>query len=320
MESKMKLVESYLNYVSANLAEEHRQEVREELASLIYAQIEEKQADLERALGDEEINELLKTIGHPVKIAAAYSPHQALISEQYFPIYKQALKLGLLIYLSLSALIALPDVVISGNIISGLVRIGFQLFETAIWVFMIVTGIFYLLERNQVDIEPLYAWTPKVLTQTSKKLAISRMESAFELTVYLIFFSWWMGFIDWPTSFHSNTLEYRIYLSDAWSGVSWVILSIMALSIVLCIHKIMVAGWSHITLALNILLNIAALTVIIIITQFEPIIAIEATDSNLIKASIKENLELSAYITLGVISIFTIWDTLDSLKQLKSLK
>ncbi|MGX5202685.1 hypothetical protein [Aliikangiella sp. IMCC44632] len=313
----MKQVESYLNYVSANLAEEQRQEVRDELASLIYAQIEEKEEVLARTLTQDELNDLLKTFGHPVKIAAAYSPNQALISEQYFPIYKQALKFGLLVYLTLAALIALPEVVISGNIIGGLIRIGFQLFETAIWVFVIITGIFYLLERNQVDIEPLYAWTPKALTQPSKKLAISRMESTFELTVYLIFFSWWMGFIDWPTSFHSNTLEYRVYLSDAWGSVSWMILSLMALSIVLCIHKIMLAGWSHITLVLNILLNIAVLAVIFLISQFDPIITIEATDSNLIKTSIKENIELSAYITLGVIGTFTIWDTLDSLKQLK---
>lgn len=86
----MGMVERYLDSLAAHLPEEMRKDVRDELESTIQEQIEDRESQLGRKLNGNEIEGILKQLGHPMRIASAYLPDQHLIGPEAYPAYKRA--------------------------------------------------------------------------------------------------------------------------------------------------------------------------------------------------------------------------------------
>ena len=66
----MDLVNEYLRAVAALLPKAQRDDIVAELRDTILTRIEEREADLGRPLTDDEIEAVLREVGHPVVVAA----------------------------------------------------------------------------------------------------------------------------------------------------------------------------------------------------------------------------------------------------------
>ena len=87
----MQLITRYIEAVQRNLSKSMRNEVGEELSSIIHSTKEEKEEGLSRELNHQEVVALLNQHGHPEKIAANYGSTDVLIGDQWFPVYKKIL-------------------------------------------------------------------------------------------------------------------------------------------------------------------------------------------------------------------------------------
>jgi len=313
----MQMIDNYLFSLENYLPENIRQEVREELESSILDQVEDKQASLGRQLTGDELEELLKNIGHPMRVAAAYLPKQQLIGPDYFPAYKRALEIGMAIVVGIVILLSLPSIFTVQSVIGSTIKIFAQTLYTGTYVFALITIIFYLMEKHGASLDKIYAWSPKDLKSYSRRLALSRMETGFELIVYILFLSWWNNFMSWPTErwFDSQVIE--VSLSAEWHSVFWSVNVVMGLSIAIGLHQFIMASWNRFTLAADMALSLATLTILSQIVQFDQLVVY---DGELMEnAGIKrlaDNLDYAVYSILTFIGGICVWDIYNNFRKI----
>tara|TARA_R110002167_G_scaffold63058_8_gene177897 strand:- start:1044 stop:2144 length:1101 start_codon:yes stop_codon:yes gene_type:complete len=134
----MDMIDRYLNAVAAQLPADDRADIIAELRDLILSRFEAKEESLDRPLTEDEQEEILREIGHPLVVAARYRKGpQALVGPELFPYWLFGVKAGLLILAAVQALALLVRVLagseylgealshgINGFISSGLTLIG----------------------------------------------------------------------------------------------------------------------------------------------------------------------------------------------------
>ena len=180
------LIERYLYDVVRRLPEKQRKDIEEELRTLIEDMLEERKGDG----GAEEVEAVLSELGDPAKLAMKYRGEEAhLIGGEYYPIYCQILKLGLIcvgVGVTISAvvhwIVQLPaqeegmNGVVNG-VVDGFVSLG-SLPEALLAAFGLVTLVFFVMERNQVKLQKREPWSLERLTQIpSAKAVIPKSDS-----------------------------------------------------------------------------------------------------------------------------------------------
>jgi len=315
----MKIVDNYLNSLENYLPEDIRQEVRQELEASILDQVEDKQESLGREINDDDIESILIGFGHPMKVAAAYSPNQELVSREYFPIYKKSLELTLAIVMIATLLINVPLIFSDANFIKIGIVIFADFIENGVWTFAWITLLFWVLQTSNVNIQGIYKWSPKELSATNPKLKISRLETLFEITVYLIFLGWWNGAFGWTMTHVFENLDKVIRLSDEWQLVFWSVNVIVALGIVVDSIKYIAAGWNKATLSANMALNLASLAVLAQIFGFEAYVTVVDNPQGTIPLEITlEHARTIINTILGVFAVIIAWDIYDNFKKIVS--
>ncbi|MCW8998467.1 MAG: hypothetical protein OQK04_07110, partial [Kangiellaceae bacterium] len=179
----MQLITNYLDNIKDHLPEELQQEVCDELEASIYGQVEDKQEELNRELNEKEVEKILLQIGHPMRVASAYLPGQEVVGKELFPAYKKALEITLTVAFIIIILTMVPGLFETRSIIGSAISIFAEMIDTSLYVFAVVTLIFYLMGYYGVDLNEIYAWSPKDLKGKAPKLKISRVETGFELVI-----------------------------------------------------------------------------------------------------------------------------------------
>jgi hypothetical protein len=87
------LVKRYLDNVKSLLPRDRRDDIAEELADAIHSRLDERSAELGRALTPAEIEAVLRGFGHPVMVAARYGPQGRLIGPELYPLWVWSVKL-----------------------------------------------------------------------------------------------------------------------------------------------------------------------------------------------------------------------------------
>jgi len=101
----MDMLETYLDAVAAQLPRDAADDIVAELRDTLLSQFEEREEALGRPLTDEEREEVLRAMGHPLVVAARYRKGpQMLIGPELFPYWLFAVKAGLLIVAAVFAL------------------------------------------------------------------------------------------------------------------------------------------------------------------------------------------------------------------------
>ncbi|MGZ3404354.1 MAG: HAAS signaling domain-containing protein, partial [Phenylobacterium sp.] len=89
----MDLVNEYLRAVAALLPKAQRDDIIAELRDTILTRIEEREGDLGRPLSDDEVEAVLREVGHPVVVAARYAEGpQHVVGPTLYPYWLFAVK------------------------------------------------------------------------------------------------------------------------------------------------------------------------------------------------------------------------------------
>lgn len=264
----MQLIKNYLDNIQKYLPEELQDEVCDELEASIYGQVEDKEEELGRELNEKEIEAILLKIGHPMRVASSYLPGQEVVGKELFPAYKKALEISLTITFIIVVLAFLPGIYDGRSIIGSAISIFAELIDTGLYVFAIVTMIFYLMGYYGVDLDEIYAWSPKDLVGRTSKLQLSRVETGFELCVYVLFLAWWNDLIFVPADIFHNAQTAHVSFSPEWSSVTLSVNIVVGLSILVGIHNFALASWTKMSLAADIALSLAAIAICFQISQF----------------------------------------------------
>ena len=98
----MELLDQYLKSIRSCLPSEQRDDIVNELSENVHAQIEDKEAELGRPLGEADVQAILKRLGHPLLVASRYRQDQRSVAfgRQWigpvlFPFYIKVLSFNL---------------------------------------------------------------------------------------------------------------------------------------------------------------------------------------------------------------------------------
>ena len=161
----MDLVERYLNAVAAQLPKETREDIVAELRDDIMGRIEALEERLGRPATDDEVEALLREVGHPLTVAARYrSGPQALIGPELYPWWMFGVKVGLAVMVCVT-LIGLAVRVLVGDVYLGqAIGQGFaSLFSGAVSIIGILTVAGFILERQEKKPDFIAKWRVKDL-------------------------------------------------------------------------------------------------------------------------------------------------------------
>lgn len=161
----MDLVERYLKAVAAQLPKDNRDDIVAELRDEIMGRLEALEAHLGRAPTDDEVEGLLREVGHPLSVAARYrAGPQALIGPELYPWWMFGLKVGLTVMAAVT-LIGLAVRVMVGDVYVGQ-AIGqgiSSLISGAITVVGLLTAVGFVLERQSKKPDFIAKWRVKDL-------------------------------------------------------------------------------------------------------------------------------------------------------------
>lgn len=144
----MSVIDRYLRTVEFWLPKAQRKDVIAELGDDLRSQIEEREAELGRAMTDDEVKAFLDERGDPMTVAGRYLPPRYLIGPELFPIYRLVLKGVFLFYLVPSLLVG--GVMVTFDVTPELSAAGVieYAWTVAVYAFAIITAIFALLQRS----------------------------------------------------------------------------------------------------------------------------------------------------------------------------
>jgi hypothetical protein len=124
--------------------------------------------------------------------------------------------------------------------------------------------------------------------------------------------------VSWPSDilFENNLLP--VSLSSEWQSIWLIVNIVVAASIILNVYKLIIAGWSKISLITDIALNLVSLGIIIQIALFDQYIVLQAdklTDINAVE--LESMLNSVVYSIIGFIALVCIWELYSNLKKIK---
>ena len=197
----MKIIDHYLKTLKSGLPEAQKDDIAKELSESIYSEIEEKEAELGRPLGEAEVAALLRQRGNPLVLASRYRQDQQslafgrqIIGPTFFPYYAKVLRFNL-------GLTGVVILVIFAALLAGGKSVGVgdavrSLFWNLLIQFVVITGIFWVMDRHLAkhpdrwDILAVSRAQFPELDSLRDGPRVSRMDSVSQLIALLVFLVW----------------------------------------------------------------------------------------------------------------------------------
>lgn len=162
----MQIVDRYLDSVKKCLPSAQADDIIKELSENIYAQIEDRENELQRSLSEAEVEAILKQHGHPLVVASRYRQEQRnvsfgrqIIGPALFPFYIRVLKFNLGLT-SVVVLVIFAALFAGGQPIGGFPGV---FFDQLLIQFAIVTLIFWLMDQHFTKFPD--RWDPRMLSR-----------------------------------------------------------------------------------------------------------------------------------------------------------
>lgn len=183
----MNLIQIYVSEVVKYLPRQLKEEVRNELTSLISDMVEESEGD------DQAIRSILEEMGSPKDLADRYlNKEKGLIGPRYYDTYLVIVKIVMFALTLAFSITFVIKVIFSHNVTLWMIlEYPMALLNAGIMGFAYVTLIFAMIERYQVKIEDKnlnsQRWSIKDLPKESIELPTHRLETIFEIGFVSIF-------------------------------------------------------------------------------------------------------------------------------------
>lgn len=316
----MKMIENYLNSLETYLPDDVKQDVRDELKASIMGQVEDSEEALGRELNPHETEDLLRKLGHPMKVASAFLPNQQLIGSDYFPAYRKAMEIALALTVVATLLFSLLGALSGKSTIGAAIAIFANIINNGLYTFAIVTLVFYLMDYYNADLGKLYAWSPKDLKSSGKRLGLSRIETGFELAASILFIAFWNNIMPLPSHTIVGGESANVSLSPEWQAVFWSVNVIMGLSIALGTYNFALATWNRFSLTSEIILSLATIVIIAQILQFDQFITVHTTlNEHVDLIRFIDHMNTVIYSILVIVAAVCLWDIYSNIRKLRNL-
>ncbi|HKM05042.1 MAG TPA: hypothetical protein VJZ04_10755 [Lachnospiraceae bacterium] len=264
------LMERYLYDVVKRLPEKQRQDIKEELKSLIFDMLEERTKGAAPTEKDMEI--VLLELGNPADLARKYRGEEKyLIGGAYYDQYCFLLKIVLVCTGVGMAIASIVTSFISYDAIPF-----WSIPSVLINVFGWLTIAFILIERYQVKIDMgISSWSPNKLPQIpNKKANISRVESAAGI-VFNILFAILLCFAPhligaWFKN-GEEMLTLAVFNLEIWNSIRPFFLVSFSLGILCGIVKLIVGRYTVGVAVTTVVTGSFSLIILIIVFKFFPI-------------------------------------------------
>lgn len=154
------LVGRYLKVVAAHLPPALRDDVVAELTDEIESRLDDRAEALGRPLSEDEVEQVLREIGHPLSVAARYRPGPAhVVGPELYPYWRFAIRAGLLVLLILAGLGLVVSVAGGRTGLAEAVADSLGgLFTGAVSLVGIATLVAYVIERQSERPRWLHDW------------------------------------------------------------------------------------------------------------------------------------------------------------------
>lgn len=146
----MNWLERYVEGVKRYLPKKNRDDVGEEIMSVLVDKREAKEETLGREMNEKELKEWIGGQQHPLVLASGYQERRELVTAELFPLYVFALKIAILIIFGLQVVGAALQFLTNDNshIFNIIFRILPGLFEGSLYAFALITLVFHFLGRH----------------------------------------------------------------------------------------------------------------------------------------------------------------------------
>jgi len=184
------LVDRYLQAVGFWLPRAQKQDILAELSEDLHSQIEDREADLGRALSESEVAEILKQRGRPIFVAGQFLPQRSLIGPTLYPIYIFVLKIVALCYI-IPWLVAWFGILLfhHSEATANLSRDWHSLptlWNVVFTQFGIITLIFAAIDRASVKGTCMSDWDPRKLPKIKIETPAKRRVNAVACLVFAV--------------------------------------------------------------------------------------------------------------------------------------
>ena len=154
----MDLVNEYLRAVSILLPKAQREDIVAELRDTILSSIEAREAALGRPLKDEEVEAVLRDVGHPLMVAARYREGpQHVVGPTLYPYWAFAVKVGIILQLGIGLIVLLVRS-IGGDFPEAFGQAMGSAFTGVMIIVGLATIAAWLIERQGWQIDYLKSW------------------------------------------------------------------------------------------------------------------------------------------------------------------
>ena len=190
----MELLNRYLQAVKLWLPRNGQDDILRELSEDLHSQIDDSRTAMGRDLTQAEVAEILKKQGNPFLVASRFRTDQDWIAAPWLQLYRFVMKVVLLWVLTpLLFIIYVPMIATAKNPAASLLGALGQIWLALIFAVGMVTVGFGAVRWLKPDLWALKDWDPLRLPPTRDPLKISRLASAFEVVISLMFLSFWMA-------------------------------------------------------------------------------------------------------------------------------
>jgi hypothetical protein len=314
----MTLIDRYVEAVKRYLPGKTRDDIGEELRSLLEDKKDETEEKKGAPLEEADIHHLLKEFGHPLKIASDYQRRRVLISEPVFPIYKQTLKYAILIMVTLYLCSFLIRV--SWNLewwpVQSIWNIFSDPINLSLDVFALITLAFLLLDGVLDRIDFFKNWNPAKLPNPrggSGNIQLSATIFNLVVTAFILSFLITMK-NEYVWDFFTLKID-----DQAMSFLPW-IMFLAGLAFLLGVVNLHRPYWTRLKLVLFAAVGLVFSLILIQIVMLENIINLLPPPSDagqeidrFSRASGWVNFE--ARLVIGIIALVCIWDSAIKLRR-----
>ncbi len=178
----MNLVQRYIQAVKIELPPAQREDIGRELHCNIQDDLEALAQQHQRPPSEAEVGAYLQRLGPPVRVASTYWPRRSLGSEAAYPLYKQALILGLSLYVAIGVVLALTE--LGQARVWGVLlfpRILYDIASSVLFGFFAITVVFHYF-GNWMAAQPFFwRFDPRRLPNLESGAYLPRTQTMGEL-------------------------------------------------------------------------------------------------------------------------------------------
>jgi hypothetical protein len=219
------LIDRYLQAVGFWLPRDQKQDILAEISEDLRSQLEDREAELGRALAESEVSDLLKQRGRPILVAGQFLPQRSLIGPALYPIYIFVLKIVALCYvipwlLVWFGILLFHRTEMAAHLAGEWSSLG-SLWTIVFTQFGIITLVFAAIDRVSAKSTGCSEWDPRKLPKLKLETSMKRRCNAVAGIVFGIFGLLWLLAIPNYPFLIIGPAAYLVKGAPIWQTVYW---------------------------------------------------------------------------------------------------